>query len=191
MAPELEKKPKRRVIKNRVVTDQEYYDTLIEKDQKDKEKEEAKKQKAIERQMRKEDKEKKRKAREQVKTRQKKAKENAKKSNSKGRHKRKRSPSLSQSDRNDETFEIIPVNDDVSRFRRVCRPARYQTESDVSDGEESDTVCERCNQREPDGLNADQVMWIDCDACSKWFHVFCVYGRSRTRRRLICEDCLP
>ena len=195
-ADEVYNKPKRRVIKSRVLTEQEFYDTLIEKDRQEKEKEQLKEQKRVEREKKKEEMEKQKKARaeEREKKRQEreKKKEEAKKRQGTRKRKRPPSPSLSESEE-----EIIATDEaGSSRSRRGVRlPARFRVDSDTSDdesGNESDTVCEKCQKREPDGLaNSKNIFWIDCDSCDKWFHVYCVYGTNYTSQKLICENCLP
>ena len=64
--------------------------------------------------------------------------------------------------------------------RKVRLPARFKRSDDTvesSDGNESDTVCEKCLKREPDGCNERNVFWI----CDRWFHVFCIYGKNYTK----------
>lgn len=77
--------------------------------------------------------------------------------------------------------------------RNISVPSRYRDSSDFesSDGDESDTVCSRCNKRDPEQSTDEHIFWIDCDSCGKWYHTVCVYGKNRVTRRLLCEDCLP
>ena len=58
-------------------------------------------------------------------------------------------------------------------------PSRFKTSDDpvdFSDGDESDTVCEKCHKRNPDGCGDGHIFWIDCDVSSNWYHVYCIYG---------------
>ena len=76
-----------------------------------------------------------------------------------------------------------------SHTRSLRIPSRYQ---DVESSDDSDTVCSKCNKREPEWSEGnDHIFWIDCDSCGKWYHTLCVHGKNGSTQRLLCEDCLP
>lgn len=52
------------------------------------------------------------------------------------------------------------------------RPAvkKVQEQPEV---EEDTELCECCKRREPEGEEED-VEWVECDTCEKWFHVICL-----------------
>ena len=71
--------------------------------------------------------------------------------------------------------------------------SRFRVDSDESsDGNESDTHCAVCQQREPqdsDGL--DHIFWIDCEVCDVWCHTLCAFGKNAVSgRKYIGESCL-
>lgn len=80
----------------------------------------------------------------------------------------------------------------AARSRRL--PSRYKTASDESsDGNESDTQCAVCQQREPQNSDVlDHIFWIDCEVCDVWCHTICAFGKNAVTggRKYICESCL-
>ena len=150
---EVQNRPKRRVFKARVLTEQEFYDTLVQKEQKEKEIEQLKEQRRIERERKKEEKEQQKKAREEEKEKKKqereRKKEEAKKMQAeKRKRKRKKTPTPPTSGSEEESVALAAP----SNSRRGVRlPSRFRVDSESSDGGESDTICEYCQKREPEG----------------------------------------
>ena len=158
-----ESKPKRRRITARVLTENEYYDLLKKKDRKDKEDKELK-------QKRKEERERKKKEKEEEK---KKKEMEVKKGKGK---KRKKRPAVSPSTSSQASTS--------SRHRQL--PARFQDSPDSgSDTDDSGILSALCDAREPEGLVGEHVLWIDCDQCGTWFHMFC----TRSSKKYVCASC--
>ena len=197
-----EVQPKRRVVKARVVTDEEYYAILKSKERKEQEDKEAKEKRRLEREKKKEERERlkeakgrerekkkqekeaqkeakkqEKEAQKEAKKQEKEAQKEAKKQKKPCRQKRKRSP-VPSSD-SDEELESNPgpSRQQPKHSRRF--PARFRTADDSSDssGNESDTVCGKCNRREPGECNDKHVFWIDCEVCDKWFFTFYVFSK--------------
>ena len=105
------------------------------------------------------------------------------------RQKRKRTPLLSSDSEVESESGTGPSRKQAKR--RSCLPAGFRTSEDSSDssGNESDTVCGKCNKRELNECSDKHVFWIDCDVCDKWFHVLCVFGKNYTKSSYVCEDC--
>lgn len=214
---DLATKPKRRVIKARVLTEDEFVGILKDKERKEQEAEEEKKQRKILREEKKKKREEEKaekeiKRAEKEKKRAEKKKENEQKKKAGRKRSRKR---IVHTDTGDESEEGSVANkgadqpqyqestdsdcDDApgpskrSRTRSYRIPSRYRNHESIeedSDGNASDTVCAMCECSEPEGCDDQHVF---CDACDRWFHTHCVYGKNRTscRGKLICEDCLP
>ena len=204
-------KPKRRVVKARVLTEDEYVNILKEKDRKEKEAAELKEQRKIERARKKREQEERKK--ELAKKREEKKKEQEAKKKQQQQKKRKRRKSAVRSE--DESHHSNSEEDmdcennpgprgdgpsepplaKKSRTRSLRMPSRYRKNSDVEssdDGNESDTICSKCNSREPElSDGSDHIFWIDCDSCGKWYHTLCVYGENGKTQRFLCKDCLP
>ena len=129
---DVQNKPtKRRVIKARVLTEQEFYETLMEKDRLEKEKEQLKEQRKMERQKKKEEREKLMRERAEEREKKKQAREEKKKNKeaTKGTRKRKRalSPSSSSSESGEEVVlgDTNEASSSASR-RRVRLPSRFR-----------------------------------------------------------------
>ena len=73
--------------------------------------------------------------------------------------------------------------------RDVRVPVRFQDdESELSDGSQSDTVCEECQCREPVGYDGDDIFWIHFVKCQRWFHVFCICGRNYANNNMCVRN---
>ena len=158
----------------------------LEREKKKEERERLKEAKGCEREKKKQEKE----AQKEAKKQEKEAQKEAKKQKKPCRQKRKRSP-VPSSD-SDEELESNPgpSRQQPKHSRRFS--ARFMTADDSSDssGNESDTVCGKCNRREPGECKDKHVFWIDCEVCDKWFHVLCVFQKNHTKNRYVCEDCV-
>ena len=176
--PTVSEKPKRRVTKTRVFTEQEYYDFLKQKDQKEKEAQKLKEQRKQERQEKK-----------ALKARQRLLKEEEREKSRKGSEFLKRR----RQRRKKAKPPLMSCNGQDNGGPAHSDKVHFPSSTDDSDGDQSDTVCTRCNRREPEGCQDDNVFWVDCDSCDRWFHMKCVFGSngSETSGGLICEDCLP
>ena len=197
--PSSASKPKRRIVKARVLTEDEFANLLKEKDRKEKEAAEDKERRKIEREQKRqkaaEEKEKKKIEQERKKQERERRKDEKGKGKQKKRTSQKKvpspSPSLSPVTSGDE--DLGPGPSKRSKSRSVRMPSRYRTEEDEdSSGNESDTICARCEKRDLEVDNDGPVFWIDCDSCSVWYHTYCVFGKNVTimSRRFLCEDCV-
>ena len=204
---DVQRKPKRRVFKARVLTEQEFYETLKDKEAKELEMEAQKERRRIEREQKRKEREQKRKEREQKRKereeKEKKRKEQRAGKRKQGQRKRKRSPTPSCSDVEDEdqpgrssrskspTSSSSEVDDQPrTSSRRIQVPARYrydESDSESSDGNESDTICDECQSRDPVGYDGRNIFWINCCKCQRWYHVFCVCGRNYAKKKFVCE----
>ena len=188
---DVQRKPKRRVFKARVLTEQEFYETLKDKEAKELEMEAQKERRRIEREQKRKEREQKRKEREQKrkereqkrKEREQKRKEREEKEKKRkeqragkrkqGQRKRKRSPTPSCSDVEDEdqpgrssrskspTASSSEVDDQPrTSSGHIQVPARYrydESDSESSDGNESDTICDECQSRDPVGYDGRNI----------------------------------
>ena len=169
--PSSSSQPKRRVI--RVLTEDEFTGILREKERKEKEAAEKKEQNRLER-------ERKRVIRKKAHL------EREKKNNEKSKQKKggqkgvRRAPEVdSDSSGSDQDDEPGPSPRPVIA-RRSRLPSRYRILSDESsDGNESDTQCAVCQQREPQNNDeSDHIFWIDCEVCDVWCHTVCAFGKN-------------
>jgi len=182
---------RRRITKARVLTENEYYDMLKEKEREEKEREEQKQKRKEEREKRKKEKEEEKKRKEQERRKKqedkKEAEEKKKKkemeANKKKRRQKKGGPTTVVSDSDVDPTEPCPST--TSRKRQL--PAQFQMDtSDSDDSDGSSILCALCNAREPEGLKRSRVFWVDCDRCGTWFHTFCTKTASS---KYVCDSC--
>ena len=212
--PETEMQPKkRRIVKARVLTENEYVEMMKEKDRKEKETEELKQKRKEEREKKRKEREKvqeeKRKERERKKEEREKAKQakgNGKKRAAPTRQKRSKVPEVNGSESDgagsstskkskadsasSESEDEEVLQQKPKRTRQL--PARFKTQSDSeSSSESSGTECCICSNREPPwpACAAENIFWIDCDKCGDWVHCHCAFGRNASSRRYMCSKC--
>ena len=180
---EVVSKPKRRIVKARVLTEDEFAAILKEKDRKEKEAAEEKEKRKIEREKKRLEREKKKAEKEKEK-----GKEKQKGKKNQGRKRAQPSPAVSS----DSDEDTQPGPSKRSNSRSVRMPSRYRVDDDETSGDESDTLCAHCQKREPEECNEGPVFWIDCDQCGVWYHTVCAFGKNVTTipRRFLCEDCV-
>ncbi len=182
---------RRRIVDARVVTEDEYYTILVEKDAKEKAEKQAKEKRKILREKKKEERLQLKMAKKEMKI-----KTNAKKS--KGSRKQKKSATTSKKAGKTRMSDPLSSSSEaespvISRKRKL--PARYVQDNSshkVSSGDESDTVCGKCELRNPLNNNDKHIFWIDCEKCDAWFHVCCITTSARQLRppsKYMCDNC--
>ncbi len=191
---------RRRLTNARVLTENEYYHMLKEKEQKEKEEQEAKEKRKKERELKRiENEEKKKKCAEEKLKRQEERKRKAEEKGKKrqgetsgksiktiGKRGKKRVREEETSESSTDEDDILHSRSSSSRSGRL--PSRFRDTSNSrssSDSEDSEITCGLCGEREPPNHHGKIVFWIDCDKCGEWFHTSC----SKSSKKYICSTC--
>ena len=191
----------------RVLTENEYYDMLKEKEQKEKEEqgakekrkkereqkkkenEEKKQKQAEEKLKKKEERERKKKEKDEEKQRKKEERERKKDGKRKkqeegtGKKGRKRADLEESSGSSEDEGNTLSSRPSSSRAGRLPSRFRKASNSDSSDTDDSGITCGLCGEREPQNYSGKFVYWIDCDKCGAWFHTAC----SGSAKKYVCS----
>ncbi|KAL3496988.1 hypothetical protein BJX62DRAFT_888 [Aspergillus germanicus] len=91
----------------------------------------------------------------------------------------------------------VNVQDPNSASAVLSHSQSLKTEDDAEHGEISQASCAACNLvRIPvDTTDQDDVTWISCDGCKRWYHIVCAGFKNdretRTVDKFICKTCRP
>ena len=178
--PERKEKETRRRIgtKARVITGDEYMEELRKKEEEAQQKEEEKQRKKKEREEKKEAKEMEKRKKEAEKR-----KKNAEKSMIPRGGSRVNPRKNDKSGQSSSTGEFTSTEDDPQPTETLRRPGRSRNPSakvieailELSSSSESeDDSCFKCGKKNPPSYDGDNIDWISCRSCDRWYHVFCI-----------------
>ena len=181
----------RRITGAKVLTENEYFEFVKEKERKEREATELKQKRREERELKRDEKEK------EVQRKKRLREEKQQKGNSrerigkgKARPKRLCMEPEEELDEEEDLSNGEEGNPHPSRqgSRYIKPPCRYVCEED-SDTDSSNTLCIICGLRNPP-VSASTVFWVDCDCCGEWAHTHCALGSNTSSRNFMCASCV-